>query len=142
LQVKGEVAYRFLGASTRPVAITAIQKVAFVDRSQQLGAGQLHELVFQRRDTQRPLFSILLGDVNAPYELRSIALGFHTLHQVRQIGRQVLTVGRRRQSVHPAGGILVQCVPAMQQKFGVHFPVQIAKAMVFTGSRPFGYCPQ
>ena len=53
--------HRLLRAATRPIAVTTVEQVLLVDRTQQLGTGQLHEFVLQRRDAERSLFPFSLG---------------------------------------------------------------------------------
>ena len=120
----------------------ALQKVFFVDCTQQLGTGQLHELVFQRRDAQRSRLSVLLGDVDAPDQLRPVAPRFHSLRQLGDVALQVGGVDLCRQPVDAAGRVLVQVLPAIHQQFGVYLPEEVAKAVVFALFRSIGYCPQ
>jgi site-specific DNA recombinase len=71
--------HRLLGAAVRPVAVAAVEEILLVDRAQQLGAGQLHQFVFQRRDAQRSLFSVLFGNVDASDQLGPVAPRLHAL---------------------------------------------------------------
>ena len=58
---KAQIAHRVLGAATGAVAVGAVEKIGLVDRPQEFRHGQLDELVFQRRNAQRPFLSIPVG---------------------------------------------------------------------------------
>ncbi len=140
-QFEGQIAHRILGVSPRSIAVGAIEEVFCVDRPQQPGAGELHELVRQRRDAQWPFFSVLFGDVDAPHEFRPVAPRLHTLRQIGDMTVQVGRVSLRRQPIDAAGSSLVQAVPTVPQPFGIHLLEEVAKAMVFAPLRPMGYSP-
>jgi hypothetical protein len=80
LQVKGQLSHRIQCATPRPVAVAAIQEVLLIDGCEQLGAGELYQLVLQRRDAYGPLFSVLLGKVNTPHPLGTVTLGLQSPH--------------------------------------------------------------
>jgi hypothetical protein len=142
LEVETEVLDRCLGTSPRPVAIADGQKVLLVDGVQDLGAGKLHQLVFQGGYPQRPLAAVLFGDVAAPDQLGPVAFGLQALHQMLQVGVEVLLVRLGCHAVDSAGGFLVQIAPAVSQQLGIQTSVEILKTMVFAGARPLGYSPQ
>ena len=141
-QRHAEIAHRVLGAPARAVAMGAVEEVFLVDRPQELGTGQLHEFIFQRRDAQRPFFSVLFRYVDAPDEFRPVAPGFHALRQVGDVAFQIGCVSLRRQPIDATGRLLIQAVPAVHQQIGVHLVVEVAKAMVFALFCSISYCPQ
>jgi hypothetical protein len=51
LQVEGELPHRIQCATVWSVSIAACEEVLLVDGHEQLGTGELHQLVLQRRDT-------------------------------------------------------------------------------------------
>ena len=101
----------------------------------------MHEFIFQRRDAQRPLFSVLFGNVDAPDELRPVAPRFHALRHVGDITFQIGRVSLRRQPINAAGRTLIQAVPTVHQQL-IHLLEEVAKAMVFAFLRPLCYSPQ
>jgi hypothetical protein len=142
LQLARELDHRRLGAAPGPIALAAVEKVLLIDRPQQLGTGQLHELVFQGRDAQRSLCPVLFGDVDAPNQLGPVASRLHALGQRGDVAIQISGIVRRRQPIDAAGRVLVQVVPAVHQQFGVHRTEEVAKAVVLALLRSIGYSPQ
>jgi hypothetical protein len=142
LQLARQFDHRLPGAAARPIAVTAGKEVLFVDRAQQLRAGQLHELVFQCRDAQRSLLSILFGYQHAPDQLGPVAFRLHALGQIGDVRFQVACVGLCRQPVDTTGRVLVQVVPAGHQLLDIHLSVKVAKAMVLALPCSIGYPPQ
>ena len=86
MQVEGQIADRLLGAVPRPVPIATGYKLLFVDGSQQLGTGQLDQLVFDGGNAQRSLFSVLFGYVATNYQFGTITLSAQSLRQRLGIG--------------------------------------------------------
>jgi hypothetical protein len=142
LELARQLDHRLLGAAARPIAVAAVQEVLFVDRAQQRRAGQLHELVFQCRNTQRSLLSVLFGDQHAPDQLGPVAFRLHALGQIGEVRFQVACVDLCRQPVDTTGRVLVQVVPAVHQQLDIHLSVEVAKAMVLALLRSIGYSPQ
>ncbi len=142
LQLACQPDHRLLGAAPRPVAVAAVKEVLFVNRAQQFGAGQLHELVFQSRDAQRSLCSVLFGYVDAPDQFGPVAFRLHSLGQIGDVRFQVACIGLCRKPVDAAGRVPVQVVPAVHQQLDIHFSVEVAKAVVLALLRSIGYSPQ
>ena len=89
VQIVLQVLDQLLRPAPGPVAHIAFQEVLFVDRLQDASRRTLHQLVLQRRDSQRPLLTRAFGDIPAPYQLCSIALLFKPFHQRIDIRLQV-----------------------------------------------------
>ncbi len=115
-QFEGQIAHRILGVSPRSIAVGAIEEVFCVDRPQQPGAGELHELVRQRRDAQWPFFSVLFGDVDAPHALRTVAPRLHTLRQIGDMTVQIGRVDFCRQPVSPSTPLAAPLFKPCQQR--------------------------
>jgi hypothetical protein len=82
---------------------------------------------------------MVLGNVDTPYPLGTVALGLQSLRQALEIGLQVLRILGRRHPVHPAGRLLVEVAPAVPQELGVQVPVEVLKPVLPTGFRLGGY---
>ena len=94
--------------------MTEIQKVLFIDSLQHFGTGELYEFVLHRGYAQRPFFPVVLRYITASYQFGTIALGFQSPNQILNILLQVFLVLRRRDSIHSAGRVLIQILPALQ----------------------------
>jgi hypothetical protein len=80
-------------------------------------------------------------DVDAPDELRPVALRLHALRQIGDIAFQIGGLDFCRQPVDAAGRTLIQTVPAVHQQLGIHLSAEVTKAVVFALLRPIGYPP-
>jgi hypothetical protein len=142
LKVEPQIANRFLGPSPRSVAITDRQKILLVDDSQQLGAGELYQLVFQSGYTQRAFTAVFLGDVAASDQFGPIAFRLQSLDQRLDVSGEILLIRLCGHFVHTAGGSLVQLSPAAAQYVAIQAPLEVPKTTVFAGLRPQCYSPQ
>src|SRR5215472_7347826 len=75
-------------AAPRPETVAEAEEIFLVDSVQQFDRRPLDDLVFQRRDAERPLPPVRLGDITAPRWLRPVAAAVDAGVQVRQLGLQ------------------------------------------------------
>src|SRR5580704_15659575 len=104
--------------------------------------GALHQLIFQHQDAQGPQFPVVLGDVLPAYQPCPVALAFEPLHQLVQIGVQVLFIFLERHSIHPAGGLFPQQFEACPQCLLVQMSIQVTEPVVPVCLSLVCYCPQ
>src|SRR4051794_12018365 len=82
------------------------EKVLLVNRLQHLAQGVLDDLVLERGDPQRSCFAIVLGDVNTPDRLMTIALRLQSPEQIPEVVRQVLPVVLLGDPIHAHRSVL------------------------------------
>src|SRR6516165_12366834 len=83
---------RVMRAAPWPEPVREAEKVRFVDGVQHLDRGTLGDLIFQRRDTERPLPPVGLGDVHPPHRLGSVRSSLQPLGQILEVFFQALPV--------------------------------------------------
>src|SRR5207245_1721536 len=89
-----------MGLALRPEAVRAVQELLLVDGFQYLAHRVLDDLIFDRRDPNRPRLARFLGDVHTPDRLMPPLLGPQPRVQVRQPEPQVLPIFLLRDSIH------------------------------------------
>ena len=89
-----------------PEAVAKPEEIDFVDGAQRLSDRTLDDLILQRRNTEGALPAIGLGNVDAPYRLRSVAPGVDARAEGPEVALQVLLVHRHRDPVDPCA-----CLP-------------------------------
>ena len=75
-----------------PEAVRAREKIRLVDRLQQHQDCPLRHLVFERRNAERALGAVRLGDVVASHRRREVAARLHPAQEVIKISLKVLLV--------------------------------------------------
>ena len=88
---------RLSGASVGSVSVAGFYEVRFEYRC---------------RDTQRPLFTVLLRNLTSPHQFAAEPLLFQSLHQCLDVGFQAFPVRLRRHPIHATGCVFVQIRPA------------------------------
>ena len=99
-----------MGVALRPEAVGAVTKVLLVDGLPHLAHRVLDDLVFDRRDPNRPRLARFLGDVHTPDRLMPPSLGLQPQVQVQQPRPQVPPVLLLRDSIHTHRRILAETV--------------------------------
>jgi hypothetical protein len=123
---------RLQGAAPGAVGVLLRLPVGLEDRLQDHQGSRLYDTILDRRDAQRSLFTVRLGDVHPPHGLRTIRLPAEFFRQFAQplpdaVGLDVLEglpVHARRAGVDPAALVGVpQHIPP------VHLVVQRVEAV-------------
>ena len=142
VQLVGQLAHRIMRPALRSISIAARQKVRLVYCHEDLRHRTLQQLVLQHRDTQGPQLPVAFGYVPPANQPGMVALAFQPLHQVGQVGFQVLFIFLEGHSVHAAGRFLPQKIEAGSQRFLIELPIQVSKPVVPVSSSLVGYGPQ
>ena len=79
-------------ASPRPEPVREAEEVRFVDGVQHLDRRTLDDLVFQRRDSERSLPPVGLGDVHPTHRLRPVRSPLQPFGEVLEVFLQCLAV--------------------------------------------------
>src|SRR6266478_5504340 len=115
---------RLMLASPWPEPIRESEKIRFVDSVQHFDRRALDDFVFQRRNSERPLPPIGLGDVHPTYWLRSVRSSLQPMGEVLEIVLEGLAVVPPRLSIDTARGILLKAEVGRAQRFPVVDVVQ------------------
>jgi len=142
LPIEGEVAERSQRAASGAIAIAAIQTILLIDCCQGLRTGQLHQFVFEARDTAGPFWPVYLRNVPASDQFGPIALRFQALRQCLNVGLQVRGILFGRDVLAPTGSGLVQVIPAGAEQGRIQAPLQLPKPVLLVSSCFVGYPPQ
>src|SRR4029077_16870992 len=102
---------------SEPIRIT--EKVRFVDSIQHLDRRALDDLVFQRRNSERSLPPVGLGDIHSTHWLRSVRSSLQPFGKVLEIPLQFFSVVPPRLPVHARRGFLLQTEVSHAQRFQV-----------------------
>ena len=142
LQRVGQGAHHRMRMASGPVAITAFEEVRFLEGTEDLPDRKRRELVLERGDAQGPQFPVALGDVLPAHPPGVIPLSFEPLHQVTEIGVQILFVFLKRYSVHSGRCLLAQSKEALPKMVLVEPSVESAKPVLGMLRCLVGYGPQ
>src|SRR5271165_6385118 len=107
---------------SKPVRKSA--KVRFVNGIQHLDRRALDDLVFQRRNSERSLPPVGLGDIHPTHRLRSIRSSLQPFGKVLEIYFQLLAVVPPRLPIHARRGFPLQSEVGHAQRFQVVDVVQ------------------
>ena len=99
---------RLMLASPWSEPVRKSEKVRFVDSIQHLDRRALDDLVFQRRNSERSLPPVGLGDIHPTHRLRSVRSSLQPFGKVLEIPLQFLAVVPPRLPVHARRGFLLQ----------------------------------
>jgi hypothetical protein len=106
---------RIVLAALRTEPITEAEEIALVNLIQYGDHRALHDFVFQRRNAERPLAAIRLGNVLPADRLRSVRLAVDPAMEVVETLLQVLPVFLPCLSIDPWGGITLERVVCLPQ---------------------------
>src|SRR5467141_3534696 len=115
---------RLMLASPWSEPVREAEKVRFVDSIQHLDRRALDEFVFQRRDSERSLPPVGLGDIHPTHRLRSVRSSLQPFGKVLEIHLQRLAVVPPRLPVHARRSFLLQSEVGHPQCFQVIDVVQ------------------
>ena len=102
-----------MAAAPRSESIGIIYEISLIDRFQYPDEPRLHQLVLQRRDTQRPLLrASRLRDVHPANRLWNIRPPVQPFYQAGQVGFQIISILFLGDSVDARGGSLPQSLEA------------------------------
>src|SRR5580693_7657661 len=99
---------RLMLASLWPEPVRKTEKVRFVDSIQYLDRRALDDLVFQRRNSERSLPPVGLGDIHSTHRFRSVRSSLQPFGKVLEIHFQLLAVVPPRLTVHTGRSFLLQ----------------------------------
>src|SRR5467141_3531473 len=111
-------------ASPWPEPIRESEKIRFVDSVPHFDRRALDDFVFQRRNSERPLPPIGLGDVHPTYWLRSVRSSLQPMGEILVIVLEGLAVVPPRLSIDTGRGFLLQTEVGHAQRFQVVDVVQ------------------
>src|SRR2546425_4361227 len=111
-------------ASPWPEPVRESEKIRFVDSVQHFDRRALDDFVFQRRNSERPLPPIGLGDVHPTHWLRSVRSSLQPMGEVLEIVLEGLAVVSPRLSIDTGRGFLLQAEVGHAQRFQVVDVVQ------------------
>src|SRR6266478_6490194 len=123
-QSRIERVQRLMLASPWPEPIRESEKIRFVDSVQHFDRRALDDFVFQRRNSERPLPPIGLGNVHPTYWLRSVRSSLPPMGEVLEIVLEGLAVVPPRLSIDAGRGFLLQTEVGHAQRFQVVDVVQ------------------
>ena len=83
---------RLVLAASRSESIGESQKVGFVDSVQYLDRGALHQLVFQRRHSERSQPPVGFGYEHSPHRLGPVSSALQPMGELLEVRLKVLTV--------------------------------------------------
>src|SRR5438094_7928848 len=115
---------RLMLASPWPEPVRKSKKVGFVDSVQHLDRRTLDDFVFQRRDSERSLPPVGLGDKHSTHRLRSVRSSLQPFGKILEVSLQRLAVVPPRLPVHTGSGFLLQSEVGHAQRFQVIDVVQ------------------
>src|SRR5438552_16046596 len=104
--------------------IREAEKIRFVDGVQHLDRRALDDLVFQRRDSERSLPPVGLGDIHPTHRFRSVRSSLQPFGKILEIHFQLLAVMPPRLPIHARRGFLLQSEVSHAQRFQVVDVVQ------------------
>src|SRR6185312_3786757 len=113
------------------------EEVDLVDGIEYLRHRPLHDLVFQRRNTERSLTTIRLGNEHTPHRQRPIPTGVNLLTKYSEIAPQVLLVGHDRHSVDPYARASLQPPKRARQRCDIDMMQERRKPSTLVVSRCF-----
>src|SRR6202011_714755 len=99
----------------RAETIRKPEKVLLVNLMEDRGHSLLHDLVFQRRDSEWPLSAIRLRDVNTPRGLRPVRSTMNSSVEIACAPLHVLLILFPCHAVHSRRSFLLQQIEAVQQ---------------------------
>src|SRR6266705_3299310 len=127
-------------ATPRPKPVTVRRELRLNDRLQDLPHRLLAHPISYRRNPQRPLPPIRLGNQHPPHRLRSVGLRSELDAQRRQIRLQLLPKGFHRDAIHPglptiAAHRLIRGSQPPQVQHLPHETVELPPLLVWRASR-------
>src|SRR5258706_2544411 len=123
-QSRVERIQRLMLASPWPEPVRKAEKIRFVNGVQHLDRRALDDFVFQRRDPERSLPPVGLGDIHPTHRLRSVRSSLQPFGKILEISLQSLAVVSPRLPVHTGSGFLLQSEVGHPQCFQVVDVVQ------------------
>jgi len=123
-QPRVESVQRLMLASPSPEPVREPEKVRLVDSVQHLDCRTLNDLIFQRRDSERPLPAVGLRDVHPTHRLRSVRPSLQPFGKILEVPLQLLAVVPPRLPVHARRGFLLHSEVGHAQRFQVVDVVQ------------------
>ncbi len=107
-------------APSRSKAVAKSEKVLLVDRVDHLAHCSLHDLVFNRRDSQCPLASIRFLDEHSPAWLRPVPSSVNPPMQLSDVLLQLLPVFTPRHSIDTSCRSLPELPVCVRQPLDAH----------------------
>jgi hypothetical protein len=102
----------------------------------------LNQTVFQGGDAERALLSVLLGDVDTPYQLGTVSFRFQSLDQSLNVALQILRIGLGGNSIYSAGCPLVERLPGVVDQLLIQTSIEVSKSVSLVAPCLVGYSPQ
>src|SRR6516165_4001150 len=99
-------------------------------------------IFLQRRDAERPLLPVRLGNITATRWLRPIAAAVDAGVQVRQLGCQTVAIIPPRQPVHPRGRIPLELEVGPAQQVDIEVVEQSGQLLLWPFSCRLPYAVQ
>src|SRR5437879_10520523 len=118
-QSRVERVQRLMLASPGPEPVRESEKVRFVDGVQHLDRRALDDFVFQRRNSERSLPPVGLGDIHPTHRLRPVRSSLQPMGEILEIVLEGLAVVPPRLSIHAGRGFLLQTEVGDAQRFQV-----------------------
>src|SRR6266566_3632201 len=123
-QSRIERVQRLMLTSPGPEPIRESEKIRFVDSVQHFDRRALDDFVFQRRNSERPLPPVGLGDVHPTHWLRSVRSSLQPMGEILEIVLEGLAVVPPRLSIDTGRSFLLQTEVGHAQRFQVVDVVQ------------------
>src|SRR5437879_11543882 len=111
-------------AAPGPEPIREAQEVGLIDSVQHLDRRALDDFVFQRRNSERPLPPVGLGDVHPTHWLRSVRSSLQSMGEILEVVLEGLAVVPPRLSIDTGRGFLLQTEVGHAERFQVVDVVQ------------------
>src|SRR6266478_5446309 len=123
-QSRVERIQRLMLAAPWSEPVRKAEEVRFIDSVQHLDRRALDDFVFQRRDSERSLPPVGLGDIHPTHRFRSVRSSLQPLGKIVEVCLQRLAVVPPRLPVHARRGFLLQSEVGHPQRFQVIDVVQ------------------
>ena len=88
------------------------------------------------------MLTVLLGNVDTPYQFGTISFSFQSLHQSLNVALQILRIGLGGNSIYPAGCSLVERFPGIVDQLLIQTSIKITKTVSLVAPCLDGYSPQ
>src|SRR6266852_3578212 len=118
-QSRVERIQRLLLASPGPEPIRKAQEVGLVDSVQHLDRRALDDFIFQRRNSERSLPPIGLGDVHPTHRFRSVRSSLQSMGEILEVVLEGLAVVPPRLTVHARRRFLLQAEVSLAEPFRI-----------------------
>src|SRR5438309_10098025 len=123
-QSRIERVQRLMLASPWPEPIGESEKIRFIDSVQHFDRRALDDFIFQRRNSERPLPPVGLGDKHPTHRLRSVRSSLQPMGEILEVVLESLAVVPPRLSIDTGRGFLLQSDVGHAQRFQVVDVVQ------------------